>query len=68
MPRMANLYAKNDTIKTRNMMDNIMLFAMFMSVLMAFILARIAPNFAPWFYGDELFALHKYKNQLLLPY
>ena len=53
MPRMANLYAKNDTIKTRNMMDNIMLFAMFMSVLMAFILARIAPNFAPWFYGDE---------------
>ena len=34
-------------------MDRVMLFAMSMSVLMAFGLAGVAPIFAPWFYGDE---------------
>lgn len=53
MPRMANLYAKNDSVTTRNMMDKVMLFAMFMSALMAFGLAGVAPIFAPWFYGEE---------------
>lgn len=53
MPRMANLYAKNDRYSTRNLMDRVMLFAMFMSALMAFGLAGVAPIFAPWFYGDE---------------
>lgn len=53
MPRMANLYAKNDRYTTRNLMDKVMLFAMFMSALMAFGLAGVAPIFAPWFYGAE---------------
>ncbi|WP_065219522.1 MULTISPECIES: flippase [Butyricimonas] len=53
MPRMANLYAKNDQSTTRNLMDKVMLFAMFMSALMAFGLAGVAPIFAPWFYGNE---------------
>ncbi len=53
MPRMANLYAKNDRNTTKSLMDRVMLFAMSMSVLMAFGLAGVAPIFAPWFYGDE---------------
>lgn len=53
MPRMANLYAKNDNVTTKSMMDKVMLFAMFMSALMAFGLAGVAPVFTPWFYGEE---------------
>lgn len=52
MPRMSNLYAKNNKEKTRNLMDNVMLFAMFMAAAMAFGLAGVAPVFAPWFYGE----------------
>ena len=53
MPRMSNLYAsegKNDKIKY--LMDNVMLFAMFMAAAMGFGLAGIADMFAPWFYGS----------------
>lgn len=53
MPRMSNLYAKNDTKQTKYMMDNVMLFAMFMSAALSFGLAAVAPVFAPWFYGAE---------------
>lgn len=52
MPRMSNLYAKegsND--KIRYLMDNVMLFAMFMAAAMGFGLAGISNVFAPWFYG-----------------
>lgn len=52
MPRMSNLYAsegKNEKIKY--LMDNVMLFAMFMAAAMGFGLAGIADVFAPWFYG-----------------
>lgn len=53
MPRMSNLYAskgKNDRIKY--LMDNVMLFAMFMAAAMGFGLAGVADVFAPWFYGS----------------
>ena len=53
MPRMSNLYAtegKNERIKY--LMNNVMLFAMFMAAAMGFGLAGVADVFAPWFYGD----------------
>lgn len=53
MPRMSNLYAsdgKNEKIKY--LMDNVMLFAMFMAAAMGFGLAGVADVFAPWFYGS----------------
>lgn len=53
MPRMSNLYAsgeKNEKIKY--LMDNVMLFAMFMAAAMGFGLAGMADVFAPWFYGS----------------
>lgn len=53
MPRMSNLYAsegKNEKIKY--LMDNVMMFAMFMAAAMGFGLAGIADVFAPWFYGS----------------
>lgn len=52
MPRMSNLYAKNNKEQTRSLMDNVMLFAMLMAAAMAFGLAGVAPVFAPWFYGE----------------
>lgn len=53
MPRMSNLYAsegKNEKIKY--LMDNVMLFAMFMAAAMGFGLAGVSDVFAPWFYGS----------------
>ena len=50
MPRMSNLYAtegKNERIKY--LMNNVMLFAMFMAAAMGFGLAGVADVFAPWF-------------------
>lgn len=67
MPRMSNLYAsegKNEKIKY--LMDNVMLFAMFMAAAMGFGLAGIAGVFAPWFYG-EAFARCGYFIILLSP-
>lgn len=52
MPRMSNLFAadvKSDKIKF--LMDNVMMFAMFMAAAMGFGLAGVADVFAPWFYG-----------------
>lgn len=53
MPRMSNLYAsegKNEKIKY--LMDNVMMFAMFMAAAMGFGLAGVSDVFAPWFYGS----------------
>lgn len=53
MPRMSNLYmkeGKSDHIQY--LMDNVMMFAMFMAGAMAFGMAGVADVFAPWFYGD----------------
>lgn len=51
MPRMSNIFAKNDTEQAKKLMDTVMLFAMFLSSALAFGLAGIAEGFAPWFYG-----------------
>ena len=67
MPRMSNLYAskgKNENIKF--LMDNVMLFAMFMAAAMGFGLAGVADVFAPWFYGSA-FARCGYFILLLSP-
>lgn len=53
MPRMSNLFAKegkSDHIQF--LMDNVMMFAMFMSGAMAFGMAGVSDVFAPWFYGS----------------
>ena len=53
MPKMSNLYAsEGKTEKIRYLMDNVMLFAMFMAAAMGFGLAGVADVFAPWFYGS----------------
>lgn len=53
MPRMSNLYAvEGETGKVRYLMDNVMLFAMFMAAAMGFGLAGVSDVFAPWFYGS----------------
>ena len=53
MPRMSNLYAsEGGNEKIKYLMDNVMLFAMFMAAAMGFGLAGIADVFAPWFYGS----------------
>ena len=53
MPRISNLYVKEENAeKIRYLMDNVMLFAMFMAGAMAFGMAGVAEVFAPWFYGD----------------
>lgn len=51
MPRMSNLFASDDKVKTKRLMDTVMLFAMFMAAAMGFGLAGVANVFAPWFYG-----------------
>ena len=55
MPRMSNLFAKEDNSKERiqYLMDNVMMFAMFMASAMAFGVAGVSDVFAPWFYGKE---------------
>ncbi len=53
MPRMSNIFAKNDTEQAEKLMSIIMLFAMFMASAMAFGVAGISGIFAPWFYGKE---------------
>lgn len=53
MPRMSNLYAsKGKSDEIRYLMDNVMLFAMFMAAAMGFGLAGVSDVFAPWFYGS----------------
>ena len=53
MPRMSNLFAKEgESVHIRKLMDSVMMFAMFMSAVMAFGVAGVADIFAPWFYGD----------------
>lgn len=52
LPRMANLYAKNEDRKANKLMDNVMLIAMFSSCAMSFGLMGVGPVFAPWFYGE----------------
>lgn len=53
MPRMSNLYAKEDESNQINyLMDNVMMFAMFMAAAMAFGMAGVSGVFAPWFYGN----------------
>ena len=53
MPRMSNLYAaEGQNSKIKYLMDNVMLFAMFMAAAMGFGLAGVADVFAPWFYGN----------------
>ena len=51
MPRMSNLYATHDNSQATRLMDNVMMFAMFMSVAMAFGIAGVGESFATWFYG-----------------
>ena len=53
MPRMSNIFAKNDRETAHQLMTYVMMFAMFMSAAMAFGLAGISDVFAPWFYGSE---------------
>lgn len=53
MPRMSNLYAGKAEDKTIKLFDQVMLFSMFMCAGMAFGLAGVGENFAPWFYGDS---------------
>ena len=55
MPRMSNLFAKenNSKEKIKYLMDNVMVFAMFMAAAMAFGVAGVSDVFAPWFYGKE---------------
>lgn len=53
MPRMSNIFAKNETEHAQKLMDTVMLFAMFMSAALAFGLAGVSTVFAPWFYGEE---------------
>lgn len=67
MPRMSNLYAsEGETERIKYLMDNVMLFAMFMAASMGFGLAGISDVFAPWFYGDA-FARCGYFILLLSP-
>lgn len=67
MPRMSNLYASEENSeKIKYLMDNVMLFAMFMAAAMGFGLAGVADVFAPWFYGDA-FARCGYFIVLLSP-
>lgn len=51
MPRMSNLYATGGKDIAGRLMDNVMMFAMFMSVAMAFGLSGVGELFATWFYG-----------------
>ena len=53
MPRMSNLFAsKENSNKIKYLMDNVMLFAMFMAAAMGFGLAGVSDVFTPWFYGS----------------
>lgn len=54
MPRMSNMYVSEaNSSKIKYLMDNVMLFAMFMASAMSFGLAGVSEVFAPWFYGDS---------------
>lgn len=54
MPRMSNLFANEEkSEKIKYLMDNVMMFAMFMAAAMGFGLAGISDVFTPWFYGNE---------------
>lgn len=54
MPRMSNLFAKEGKSEHVNdLMDTVMMFAMFMAAAMAFGIAGVSKVFAPWFYGKE---------------
>lgn len=66
MPRMSNLYATHADNKANQLMDSVMMFAMFMSVAMAFGIAGVGQSFAIWFYGSA-FARCGYFIVLLSP-
>ena len=53
MPRMSNIFMKNETERAQKIMNCVMLLAMFMSAAMMFGVAGISNVFAPWFYGDD---------------
>lgn len=53
MPRMSNIFAKKDYAQANKLMNNTMLFAMFISSSTMFGLAAISDVFLPWFYGAE---------------
>ena len=53
MPRMSNLFSRNDKKTIQSLMDRVMLFVMFLSCALSFGLAGVAQTFAPWFYGKE---------------
>lgn len=53
MPRMSNIFAKNETEAANKLMNTVMLLAMFMASAMTFGLAGVSGVFAPWFYGLE---------------
>ena len=53
MPRMSNLFtSKENSSRIKYLMDNVMLFAMFMAAAMGFGLAGVSNVFTPWFYGS----------------
>lgn len=53
MPRMSNLYATHGEKEAAKLLDNVMMFAIFMSSAMTFGLAGIGKLFATWFYGNS---------------
>jgi O-antigen/teichoic acid export membrane protein len=53
LPRMANLYATGKSDSASSYIDRTMEFTCFSSVAMAFGIAGIANEFAPWFFGQE---------------
>lgn len=51
LPRMTNLFAKNDTSKSRTYMKKSLLLAMFLSTSLSFGIMAVSPEFVPIFYG-----------------
>jgi len=52
LPRVANTFARGEMIKVRKYLDQSFSFASYLSIPMAFGLAGIAGEFAPWFFGS----------------
>ena len=53
LPRMSNLVANGELLKSKEMISKSMYFVMFMAAAFGFGIAGIAPEFTPWFFGDE---------------
>ena len=66
MPRMSNVFARNDSEQADKLMSYVMLFAMVIASAMTFGVAGISDVFAPWFYGKD-FARCGYFIFLLAP-